>query len=135
MSVALNDRINEQIRSLIEDHKNIDIEREPLHLALLYEPTRDRGDIFVFEVIGGFGGGVVDPERELMEVSFGSSATFPLEEGREVHLVLTSPEEFEKAVEEEWPMIQEVRESIKNENYSVLSSDKKGEDFLERLKP
>lgn len=131
MVLALSDYLEPQIKNLIKTHEGIP--DEPLHLALRYEPEEDSKDIFIFEIIGNFAGGYVDPDQEMMEVSFGSSANFPLQEGQELHLVLTSPQEFEIANRDDWKSVQKIRQSMRNKRYSVLSMDETGKMLLGSL--
>jgi hypothetical protein len=46
-----------QIRNLAQQHR--EFREEPLHLAIAYEPDRDPNDIFLFELLGNFGGNEV----------------------------------------------------------------------------
>lgn len=131
MHVALTDPLEQRINDLIEDHKRI--VDEPLLLALRYEPTGDSKDIYILEIVDGFGGGAVDSDKELMEASFGSSDTFPLPKGVRVHLVLTNPHEFEIALKEGWPSIQEIRKAIQNHMFQVLFMGASGERLLQTL--
>ena len=63
-----------QIRELTSQHR--ELEDEPLHLAISYAPKRDPQDIFLFEVVGGNGSGIVSTEHELFEITFASAPVF-----------------------------------------------------------
>jgi hypothetical protein len=110
-----------ELQQLVDQH--LQIEHEPLLLAIYYKPDRDPQDIFLLEVIENFGAGRIDPERELFEVVFGSASGFPLEPGQELHLVLTHPEEFKKAVEDRWKHVVELTDAIDSEKYRILHQD------------
>lgn len=96
---------------------------EPLLLAIAYKPGREPQDIFLFEVIENFGGGVIDPDRELFEVIFNSTSSFPLSQGQRVHLVLTNPEELKVATHEKWRLLEELRDAIHSNDSDLLYSD------------
>jgi len=40
---------------------------------MYFEPDRSPGDIFLFEVIDGFGAGNIDEDRKLFEVAYAST--------------------------------------------------------------
>jgi hypothetical protein len=100
-------RFNEALRGLVREH--LKIKDEPLRMAVYYAPERDEGDVFLFEVIEGFGANEIDADRELFEVTYSATAGFPLEPGQALHLVLTNPREYEVAVKEGWRLAEEFR--------------------------
>jgi len=106
---------------------------EPLHLAITYDPGRDREDIFLFEVLGNFGRNEVDPDKEWFEAAFPSASDFPLEKDQWLHLVLTNPAEFKQSLIEEWPSTKELRKAVCNKQYVVLHKDAKGQAMLKAL--
>lgn len=85
---------------------------EQLLLAIYYAPERDQEDIFLFEVFENFGAKTIDESRNLFEISFGSTPSFPLDQGQSLHLVLTNPEELAIAAREKWELLQELRTAI-----------------------
>src|SRR5450432_3630103 len=97
------------VRHLVAQHHKI--KEEPLHLAVYYAPKRHPGDVFLLEVIGGFGGEHIDPEKKLFEFSYGSTSGFPLPNSRNLRLVLTNPPEFREAVHANWRALVELREA------------------------
>jgi hypothetical protein len=111
----------EELRGLVAQHRKIS--DEPLLLAIYYKPGREEEDVFLFEVIGDFGAGAIDEDRELFEVTYASSTAFSLEAGQRLHLVLTNPQEYEVAVQQGWKHVQELREAIKSGDFQVLYSD------------
>jgi hypothetical protein len=100
-------RFGEALRELVREH--LKIKDEPLRMAVYYAPERDEGDVFLFEVIEGFGANEIDGDRELFEVTYSSAPGFPLESGQTLHLVLTNPREYEVAVKERWRLAEELR--------------------------
>jgi hypothetical protein len=120
------------IRKLAQQHRQI--KDEPLHLAVTYDPGRDRGDIFLFEVIENFGAGDIDPDQHLFEVVFGASNSLPLGAKDELHLVLTNPRELEVAINEDWKELKEIREAIQRGDYEVLWKDMVGKAIMEKLR-
>lgn len=123
--------LESQIKELAKRH--LELEDEPLHLAMTYDPGRDQEDIFLFEIISNFGHDSIDPDKEIFETSFPSSPDFPMG-NRRLHLVLTNPPEFQKALEQNWEAIGELRLAIQFENYEILYSDKLGDDLLKELR-
>jgi hypothetical protein len=119
------------IRRLTEQHR--ELVDEPLHLAVSYLPAmRDQQHIFLFEVIGGAGESV-NPERDLFEAVFESTAGFPMGPDEQLHLILTNPRELETALREDWSLASEVVNAIRAGNYRVLYKDEVGERVLAEL--
>jgi hypothetical protein len=110
-----------QVETLVENHRAI--KAEPLLLAILYAPARNPGDAFVFEVIENFGSNSIDPDEELFEIAFDSSAGFALPTGRKLRLILTNPEELRAAVRDHWPMAEELRQTMRDGHARVIWSD------------
>ena len=119
------------LRRLTEQHR--ELVDEPLHLAVGYQPaTRAPLDVFLFEVIGGAAESI-NPERDLFEITFGSSVGFPMGPDQELHVVLTYPRELEIALAEGWPLANEVADAIRRGDYRVLFQDEVGAQALTRL--
>src|SRR5437764_10877397 len=84
----------DQVRQLVQQHRAM--KQEPLRLAVYYAPLRRaKRDIFLFEVIEGFGGDEVDSEGKLFEFGYGSTPAFPLPPGTTLRMLLTNPAELE----------------------------------------
>src|SRR5947209_10809937 len=95
-----------QVRQLVEQHRKSKGER--LRLAVYFSPPRrGKHDIFLFEVIDGFGGDTIDPENKLFEFGYGSTPGFPLPPGASLRMVLTNRTEFHHAVEHDWKAARE----------------------------
>ena len=123
--------LERQIRDLAEQHR--EFRDEPLHLAIAYQPNRDPQDIFIFELIGNFGGNEVASDAQLFEVTFESTPSFTMEPGQKLHLVLSNPKEFREALDQLWPTAEEIREAVRRGHFEVLHSDKIGLKALELL--
>lgn len=119
------------IRQLIEQH--LQLNDEPLHLALSYAPQREREDIFLLEVIDGEDS--LAENRELFETVFTSTPGFPMNTNQQLHLLLTTPSEWERALREGWPSAEEIRQAIAWEDYKVLHADEVGRGMLKSLQP
>jgi hypothetical protein len=102
---------------------------EPLHLAVQFSDPKHTEDLVLVEVLGGFGGGQVDPDRRFMEVEMPSSA-IPLNEGGKLRLVLTSPEELRVASQKGWKALARLRGF---KHMATLSHDKLGKELLPLL--
>ena len=117
-----------KLRRLTEQHR--ELVDEPLHLALSYEPaTRDQGHIFLFEVVSSSGESV-NPDRDLMEVAYASTPGFPMGPDEELHLILTYPSELKVALEQGWPLANELVDAIRAGDYAVVFQDEVGERTL-----
>ncbi len=122
----------EYLTQLMEQHR--ELKDEPLHLAIAFQPPRETQDIFLFEVVGNFAGGDINPGRELFEVTFAPSPGYDIPEGRNLHLVLTSPEELRVALQHHWSSAQEVSDAVRRGDAEVLHADDIGQELLERLR-
>ena len=93
-------QFEKEIRRLVEQHR--ELEDEPLHLAIAYQPgaPRDQLDIYLFEVIGGLG--ERNPDKELFETTFEPNNRLQAGFSQRLHMTLTTPLEFTAAVEEKW---------------------------------
>jgi hypothetical protein len=120
------------VKRLIEEHR--EIKDEPLLLAVYFEPERDPGDLFLFEVVEGFGANRVQEDRELFEVSYYSTPQFPLGSEQRLHLVLTNPVEFEAATQAHWPSLEEVRNAMRDGRAKVLFADPARPDLEAKLR-
>lgn len=108
-SLRLFDKHRIPMEALVEKHRQqTDLK---LVYASWYAPDRDEGDLFLLEVFDGFGGNLVDPLKEFFEIANPDPSGFNLGTGRNLHLILTNPEEFRVAAEEDWPLLQEFRKA------------------------
>ncbi len=121
----------DELRRLAEQHR--ELEDEPLRLAISYDPGRDSQDVFLFEVVEHFGSNAVSPDKELFEVSFGSTSEFSLPQQSQLHLVLTNPNELRAALAEHWPSVEEIRQAVGRGDFVKLNSDETGEELMELL--
>jgi hypothetical protein len=106
------------LRRLVADH--LKLRDEPLKLALYYAPAREPQDIFLFEVIEGFGANGISPDHELFEVAYADRTGFPLEPGQHLHLILTNPNELKVAFENHWANAMEVRDAVRREDFILV---------------
>jgi len=121
----------DKLKQLLKQHRAI--KNEPLLLAVQYSPKRDKGDIFLFEIADNFGANSVDPGKTIFEVTYGSTPGFPMAEGQELHLLLTSPDEFKIAAKENWKAVRELRKALKEGGVQVLYSTREGESLWKLL--
>ena len=122
-------KYKKELRALAAQHK--ELKDEPLHLAVAYDPGRDREDMFLFEIIGRLETGEPNPEKELFEVTFQSSPAYEMPfEGR-LHLILTSPQEFQEAVAKRWKLAGEFSKAVKRGDFAILHSDKVGRKMMQ----
>jgi hypothetical protein len=122
-----------QVRDLVEQHRKLKDER--LHLAVYFAPARrGKRDIFVFEVIEGFGGDAVDPADKLFEFGYSSTPGFPLPPGTSLRMVLTNPREFRYAVDHDWKAVKELRAARHADQAIVIHADASGKRLWGLLK-
>lgn len=125
-------QFEDEVRRLTTQH--LELKDQPLHLAISYDPGRDSQDIFLFEVIGGFAGGEINPDGDFFETVFPSTSTIPPAEGDKLHLVLTSPDELGVAVEQGWPLAVEIKSAVQRGDFQELFHDETGARLLESLR-
>jgi hypothetical protein len=123
-------QFEKSIRELTKKHQQL--EDEPLHLAVSYGPLRDQQDIFLFEVIGGQES--ISPERDLFEAAFESVPGLSTGFSQRLHLVLTNPSELKQALDEGWPLADEVVGAFRSGDYLILHKDSVGEKMLRRIR-
>ncbi len=121
-----------QVRTFVGEHTALP--DGPVHLALYYAPERDPTDVFVLEVLGNFGSGYVDEDKQFFEVAYPATPAFRMPAKSHLRLVLTSPKELRVALKEQWPDVQELRESIRDGRSAVILADERGEDLLRALR-
>lgn len=122
----------DRVKRLVDQH--LAIKDEPLLLAIYYAPDREPKDLFLFEVTENFAAGRIDLDKELFEMAFSSRSGFDIAQGRWAHLVLTNPNELRTAVDEGWPSMLEIRNSLTKGCAEVIySSPGIGEELLSLL--
>ena len=132
MTVTFPDR-KESVKALVEQHRKLHGNR--LHLAVYLAPIkRPKRDIYLFEVIEGFGEGRIDPDNKLFTFAYGSTPGFPLSEGVRLWMILTNPAEFSKAVNENWPRMDEIRKARGAQKSVVLYADSTGKRLWSKIK-
>jgi len=123
----------DQVKELVEQHRTS--RGGLLHLAVyLSPPKRAKRDVYLFEVIDNFGGGHIDPHRKLFTFAYGSTPGFPLPEGVSLWMILTNPSEFDRAMEESWKGIDDIRNAKNAGKAVVLYADSKGRRFWNKIK-
>ena len=120
-----------RVRRLVSAHKRI--KGGPLLLAVYYESAQAPQDISILEVIDSAGTNSVDPDKELFEVTYGSTPGFQMREGQRLRLVLTNPRELRIAIREGWPKVREIRKAFERGRAMVISQSPKAKDLLEGL--
>ena len=114
-----------QVENLAQQHRKS--KKDRLRLAVYFAPPRRaKRDIFLFEVIDGFGGDAVDEEGKLFEFGYGSTPAFPLARGTSLRMVLTNPTELGEAVRDDWKGIETLRAARQAGRATVIYADAKG---------
>ncbi len=85
---------------------------EQIELALLFDPGIPTDDVYVLEVISGFGFDQPAVEKEIMENVYTGEGASKITGGSFLHLFLTSPKELEVAVRENWPSVRSIRSAV-----------------------
>jgi hypothetical protein len=132
-TVATYPDYKQQVKNLVQQHRRLRGSR--LHLAVYLAPTkRPKRDIVLFEVSDDFGGGRIDPDNKLFTFAYGSTPGFPLPPGVSLWMILTNPAELDKAIEEDWKGVSEIRKAEKAGKALVLYADATGKALWNRLK-
>ncbi|KYF53787.1 hypothetical protein BE08_15930 [Sorangium cellulosum] len=126
------DPVRQHLLRLIAEHRKR--KYEPLHLAIHFAHPKHKKDVCLFEVLGGFGDGRIDPKRSIFEVEFSSNPNFPMPDERDLRLFLTSPEELREAARARWASLKQLRDALQTEQADVLYSDRVGKDLLRLLR-
>ncbi|MCP4247292.1 MAG: hypothetical protein GY778_09620 [bacterium] len=117
----------DQVKDLVGEHKRL--KDQPLLLAVYYAPDREPHHVFLLEVIEQLGSNNVDQDRELFEVTYGSTPAFPLASDQRLHLILTNPTELRKALEENWSSVGELRGAKRSGRWKVIACEDGGRDL------
>lgn len=132
-TVATYPDYQDAVERLVEQHR--ELRNEHLHLAVYYAPPkRPKRDIYLFEVIDGFGGGDIDPDKKLFAFAYGSTPGVSLPEGVSLRMVLTNPLELDRAIEENWKRVTELREARQAGKAVVLYADTKGRKLWNKIR-
>ncbi len=124
-------QFQDAIHRLVQQHR--ELHDEPLHLALTYLPAdRNPQHVYLLEVVSVPGAGL-NPEHDLFEATFGSTAGFPFLADEELHLILTNPRELEVALDRGWPLANEIVNAIRAGNTQILFQDEIGRTAAARL--
>jgi hypothetical protein len=120
-----------EIKRLTQQHE--ELKDEPLHLALAYQPSppRDQQDIYLFEVIGGWG--ERSPDNELFETTFEPNGRLQTHFDQRLHMILTTPVEFKIALEEKWKTAEEIVNAVRCHDYKELYSDAVGREIFDLI--
>jgi hypothetical protein len=131
--VAYPDRL-EDVERLIEQHRRLD--RQQLLLAIYFDCQQDPGSVYLLEVISQFGYDEVSDDRELFEMSYGSTDGFPLPSGSRLDIILTNPVELRAAVEQGWTSLSPLLAAIEAgpEHYRVVYHSDSGDELLGLLR-
>lgn len=123
----------EQVEKLVKQHRVLRGER--LHLAVyLAPPKRPKRDIYLFEVADDFGGQRIDPDKKLFTFAYGSTPGLPLPEGVHLWMILSNPNELDKAIREGWKRVGEIRDARKAGKAVVLYADAKGKRIWNKIR-
>jgi hypothetical protein len=118
------------IKALVKAHRKV--KGEPLHLAMEFRDPKRPKDILLFEVIGGFGGGHVDPDKRFLEVAMANTAV-ELAPGGELRFLFTSPQELEAANDKNWPAFKRLKANLAKTLVAVHYADPTGEQLKKLL--
>lgn len=121
----------DRVKALVEEHR--ELKDEPLLLAVYYAPERQPQDVFLFEIVDGFGNNDVDPDREMFEVTYAATPALPLAADQELHLIITNPTELKVALEQGWELVTELRDAKRDGKAEVIYSGPRGKNLWESI--
>jgi hypothetical protein len=132
-AVATYPDYQEQVEKLVRQHRKL--RGEHLHLAVyLAPPKRPKRDIYLFELIDDFGGGHIDPDKQLFTFAYGSTPGLPLPHGVNLWMILTNPTELDQAIRENWKRLDEIRNAKKAGRTTILHDDAMGRKFWNKIR-
>lgn len=133
LTIAAYPDFEAQVRDLVAQHRQLKDQR--LRLAVYFAPpARKKRDIFLLEVIEGFGGDEVDPEQKLFEFGYGSTPGLPLPVETTLQMVLTNPRELDEAVSGNWKGVRELRAARKAGRATLIYADPVGRKLWDKLR-
>jgi len=108
-----------QVKDLVEQHR--ELVEEPLLLAIYYAPDRNPEDVFLFEILDNFRGGALDTSGDILEVLYGQTELFVLEQRNAMlHILLSNPDEFCDAAARGTMRMIELREAFGNGKAQIV---------------
>jgi len=132
-AIAIYPDFEPQVRDLVAQHRKL--KDQSLRLAVYFAPPRRaKRDIFLFEVIDGFGGDAIDQDAKLFEFGYGSTPGFPVPSETTLRMILTSPTEFRHAIVHDWKAVQELRAARDAGDAMVIHQDASGKRLWSLLK-
>jgi hypothetical protein len=108
-----------QIQDLVKQH--LELVDEPLLLAVYYAPQRDEDHLFLLEVLDNFEGSSIEPDDDLLEVTYGATPDFPLpEKDSRLHILLCNEEELRNAREGRTRRFEELRRAFSGGHAEIV---------------
>lgn len=80
----------------------------------------------LFEVIGNFGDGLIDPDKCFLEVAIPQTSALDLPPGSELRFVLTSPQELKAMSLKNWPALRRLKTWMAKSPVTVHHADSTG---------
>lgn len=99
-----------RVKELVREHARL--EDEPLLLAVYFASQSAPADECLFEVAENFGFNEVSEDRQVMQIAFGPTPSFPLNSGQHLRLWLTNPAECLAALTERWSAVADVQKAL-----------------------
>lgn len=122
----------EDVERLIEQHRQL--KHQTLLLAIYFDCPEDPDSVHLLEVITPFGYEEVSDDKELFEMSYGSTNGFSLLPGSSLNILLTNATELQAAVRENWSSIRPVLAAVRLEQYRTIYKSEIGDNLLVLLK-
>lgn len=131
--MAYLDRLDD-VKRLIEQHRRL--EHQPLLLAIYFAQDQDPSGVYLLEVISQFGYDEVSDDKELFEMSYGSTDGFALPPGSRLNITLTNPVELRAAVEQGWASLNPLLAAMEAgpKHYRVIYHTDDGSELLGLLR-
>ena len=119
------------VERLIAQHRGL--KNQSLQLALYYAQDTDPNGVYLLEVASQFGGDEVSDDKELFEISYGSTEGFPLPPGGRLDILLTNPAEMRVALEQGWASLSPILAAVREGQYQVMHDTEIGRTLLTAL--
>lgn len=119
------------IEELVHQHAQADDQK--IVLAVYFAPDEQSDDVYLLEVVDGFGFNEPSIDRELMETMYTAKAGFPLPQDALLHLVLTSPAELSIALRDRWSSAQPLINAVRAGRFEFIYGDEVGRRLLDQV--
>ncbi len=131
--MAFPDRLHD-VKRLVDQHSQL--KHQKLLLAIYFDRPQAPESVHLLEVISQLGYDEVSGDRELFEMSYGSTEGFGVPVGSRLSIILTNAIELRIAIKEEWDALKPVLAAVEagQEHYRVVYKSGEGDNLAALLR-